>query len=467
MGMFERFEQYMESLADGLAHADRRAGLKGYCAGLMLPLSRKSVEPIAARIDPQHVSARHQSLHHFVAKSQWSDQALLTRVRERVQPLLGTEGGLYWIIDDTGFPKKGTHSVGVARQYCGQLGKQDNCQVAVSLSLASPRASVPIAYRLYLPQRWAEDAPRRAQAQVPQDIEFATKPAIALGQVREAIAQGVPPGIVLADAGYGDETAFREELTRLGLIYAVGVRPGTTVWPPGLEPLAPMAWSGRGRHPRLLRRAPGHAPTTVKALAMSLPPEAYQTVDWREGTNETLRSRFARVRVRAAHRDYWRGTPRPQEWLLIEWPEGEAEPLKYFLSTAPAQATTEQMVFVSKMRWRIERDYQELKQEFGLGHYEGRGWVGFHHHATLAIAVYGFLVAERLRTGRDVKKNTFERQAPAVSKDYVPRGTPAGAAPCIGLDHDTTHSADLLPDPPHGRMSALRRIKCTTHFLTQ
>ncbi len=301
MGMSERYLAY---LCDGLAHSDRRAGLKGYCTGLMLPLSRKSVEPIAARIDPEHVSARHQSLHHFVANSQWSDEAVLARVHDSVAPLLGAEGGWYWIIDDTGFPKKGQHSVGVARQYCGQLGKQDNCQVAVSLSLASARASVPIGYRLYLPQQWADDAARRAKAQVPEAVQFATKGQIALEQVRAAIAAGVTPGIVLADAGYGDETGFREQLTRLGPLYAVGVRPGTTVWAPGVEPLAAKAYSGRGPRPRLLRRAPGHEPSTVKALAMSLPARAYRTVRWREGTNEALRSRFARVRVRAAHRDY-------------------------------------------------------------------------------------------------------------------------------------------------------------------
>lgn len=457
MGIVEGFERYMDYLAEGLAHADRRAGLKGYCTGLMLPLSRKSVEPMAARIDPLHASARHQSLHHFVAKSQWSDEAVLDRVRDRVAPLLGADAGLYWIVDDTGFPKKGKHSVGVARQYCGQLGKQDNCQVAVSLSLASGRGSVPIAYRLYLPQDWAEDPARRAKAQVPQDVEFATKPQIALEQIRQAVAAGVQPGIVLADAGYGDETAFRDTLAQMGLLYTVGIRPATTVWPPGIEPLAPKPSSGRGRPSTLLRRAPGHEPVAVKDLAMSLGPQAYERVSWRQGTNEVLSSRFARVRVRAAHRDYNRTQVREQEWLLIEWPDGDKEPLKYFLSTAPEQASLEQMVFVAKMRWRIERDYQELKQEFGLGHYEGRGWVGFHHHATLSIAAYGFLVAERLRSGRHIKKNAFERQVPAVSEGYVARGSPAGAATCIGFDHDLTHSLDLLLDAQARRMSVLRR----------
>lgn len=456
MRIIEGFSRYMDHLAEGLAHADRRAGLEGYCTGLMLPLSRKSVEPMAARIDPLRVSARHQALHHFVARSQWSDEAVLQRVREWVAPLLGADGGLYWIVDDTGFPKRGRHSVGVARQYCGQLGKQDNCQVAVSLSLANARGSVPIAWRLYLPKDWAEDPARRARAQVPPEVEFATKSQIALEQIRQALACAVKPGIVLADAAYGDETAFRDELTRLGLLYAVGIRPGTTVWAPGTEPLTPKKRSGRGRPSTSLRRGPGHEPVTVKDLAMSLGADAYQQVCWREGTNDVLRSRFARVRVRAAHRDYWRSQTREPEWLLIEWPKGEKEPLKYFLSTAPVQASIEQMVFVTKMRWRIERDYQELKQEFGLGHYEGRGWIGFHHHATLSIAVYGFLVAERLRTGRNVKKNAFERQAPAVSESYVARGSPAGAAACTRFDSDATHPSDLLPDASARRVSVLR-----------
>jgi SRSO17 transposase len=467
MEINDRFDQYLEGLVEGLAHADRRAGLKGYCTGLMLPLARKSVEPIAARLDPGHVSARHQALHHFVAKSQWSDEAVLSRVLQAVLPHLIDDTGLYWIVDDTGFPKKGRHSVGVARQYCGQLGKQDNCQVAVSLSLASMRGSVPISYGLYLPLDWAGDEGRRAKAQVPQSVAFATKPQISLTQIRSALAQGVQPGIVLADAGYGDETAFRDELSDMGLLYAVGVRPGTTVWAPGVTPLAPKAWSGRGRRPTLLRRAPGHEPCTVKALALSVPQHDYREVSWRQGTNEMLSSRFAAVRVRAAHRDYWLSEQRAEEWLLIEWPAGDLEPLKYFMSTAPEQATIEQLVFVTKMRWRIERDYQELKQEFGLGHYEGRGWTGFHHHATLTIAAYGFLVAERLRTGQAVKKNTVARQVPALSDDYVPRGSPSGSTAYIGLDRHAAHSPDIPPDSNVESLPLLRKRQRGPNFVTQ
>lgn len=431
MNAAQEFNRYIEHLSEGLGHADRHAGLSGYCTGLMLPLSRKSVEPMAARVDPLHASARHQALHHFVAKSEWSDASVMARVRDWVIPALGLDGGRYWIIDDTGFPKKGKHSVGVARQYCGQLGKQENCQVAVSLSLASVRGSLPIAYQLYLPKDWASDAARRETTGIPKEITFATKPEIALTQIRQAIDQGVPMGVVLADAGYGDETAFRDGITALGMLYAVGIRPGTTVWAPGTAPLPPKAWSGRGRRPIKLRREPGNEPITVKALAMALEPQAWSTIIWREGTNSELSGRFTALRVRPAHRDYLATEMRAQEWLLIEWPEGDDEPAKYFFTTAPEEATLEQMVFVTKMRWRIERDYQELKQEFGLGHYEGRGWRGFHHHATLSIAAYGFLMAQRLKANSsDVcgKKNFVQCQVPGVPKDYIPRGSPARPA---------------------------------------
>jgi len=327
------------------------------------------------------------------------------------------------------FPKKGKHSVGVARQYCGQLGKQDNCQVAVSLSLASTQGSIPIAYQLYLPKDWAADPQRRKTAGVPEDLAFATKPEIALAQMRQAISSGVRRGVVLADAGYGDETAFRDGITDLGMLYAVGIRPATTVWAPGTAPLPPKPWVGRGVRPTRLRREPGHEPLAVKALAMALPPEVFSTVTWREGTNAPLASRFAALRVRPAHRDYLGIESRPEEWLLIEWPDGETEPTKYFLSTAPSDATTEQLVFVTKMRWRIERDYQELKQEFGLSHYEGRGWQGFHHHATLCVAAYGYLVAQRLSHSGS-KKNFARPETPALPQNYVPRGSRTSAAPC-------------------------------------
>ena len=362
---------------------------------------------------------------------------MLLRVCLWVVPKMDFSDGGWWIIDDTGFPKQGRHSVGVARQYCGMLGKQDNCQVAVSVSLACEAASVPVAWQLYLPREWADDEARCEKAGVPKQIEFATKPTIALRQIEHLLAQGAPGHCVLADAGYGIDTAFRERLTELGLPYVVGITGSVTVWAPGSEPLPAPAYSGRGRVPVRLARDAQHRPQSVKQLACELTPQHWHNVTWREGTNAKLSSRFARVRVRAAHRDNWRRELRALQWLLIEWPDGDSEPLKYWLSTLSEDTSLERMVYEAKMRWRIERDYQDLKQDLGLSHYEGRGWRGFHHHASLSIAAYGFLLAQRLQHPDEIggKKNSAERQMPALPTHYKPRGSPPGAAPRPIVDH--------------------------------
>jgi SRSO17 transposase len=320
---------------------------------------------------------------HFVGEGRWSDERVLAKVREMVLPAIERHGPIEaWIIDDTGFPKKGTHSVGVARQYCGQLGKQDNCQVAVSLSLANAHASLPVAYRLYLPESWASDTARRKKAGVPEEIGFQTKPEIALDQIRAACTAGLPRGVVLMDAGYGTHIDLREAVTALGLPYIAGILSNTTVWAPGTGPLPPKPYvPGRGRPTKQLRRDAEHQPVKVKDLAFSLPAKLWRTITWREGTNVPLKSRFARLRIRIAHRDFNRSEPWPEEWLLIEWPKGEKEPTKYWLSTLPENIGFARLIDLAKLRWRIERDYQELKQEVGLGHFEGRGWRGFHHHA--------------------------------------------------------------------------------------
>lgn len=298
--MGEWFDRYLDHLSAGLEHLDRYAGLKGYCTGLMLPLARKSIEPMAARVDPLHASARHQALHHFVAKAEWSDLEMLRRVFQWVIPQMDFSRGGWWIIDDTGFPKKGKHSVGVTRQYCGMLGKQDNCQVAVSVSLACDQGSVPVAWQLYLPEDWAVDPGRRQQAGVPEDLRFVTKTQIALSQLRALLADKAPHHCVLADAGYGVDTAFRQALSDMGLLYAVGVTSAVSVWPPGVEPLPPKPYSGAGRPPVMPRRTVKRQPMSVKALALSLPTQAFQTIRWRKGTNEPLVGRFAALRVRHA-----------------------------------------------------------------------------------------------------------------------------------------------------------------------
>jgi SRSO17 transposase len=418
-----RFDRYVERLAEAVGHADRRGPLEAYLTGLLLPGERKSVEPMAARIDPRHVSQAHQSMHHFVANAPWADREVLAVARDHALRQLERHAPVgAWVVDDTSIPKKGTHSVGVARQYCGALGKQDNCQVAVSVSLANRTMSVPAAWRLYLPEKWAKDPRRRAAGGVPSDVVFLEKWRIALEEIDALRAEDLPPAPIVSDAGYGDITAFREGLTERGFSYALGIKGSTSLWPPGEQPLEPKRRSRLGRPPTLLRRRRHHKPVSARDLADQIPHKAWKTVRWREGTKGTMRSRFAALRVRPAHRDELRTEARPVEWLLIEWPAGANEPTKYWLSTVPDDVELTELVSLAKIRWRIERDYEELKDELGLDHYEGRGWRGFHHHGTLCMAAYAFLAAER---GRLSPPQAVAFLKPAsLPKGFVPRGSP-------------------------------------------
>jgi SRSO17 transposase len=372
------------------------------------------------------VRRMHQSLHHVVADAPWNDQEMLAQVRRQVLPTMQKHGPVVaWIIDDTGFPKQGKHSVGVARQYCGQLGKSDNCQAAVSLSVSTWNSSLPVAWRVYLPEVWCQDRQRCQEAGVPKEVSFQTKPEIALEQIRQAIEEQVPVGVVLADAGYGKGTEFRTALTQRRLQYIVGIESNATVWGPGQHPLpAPPRKPGRGAPPKRLQRSTDHQPISVKQLAFDLPASAWKEIEWRQGSQGVLRSRFAVVRVRPAHRDYKRTEPHPEEWLLIEWPQGTSEPTKYWLSTLPEKTSLKALVKMAKHRWIIERDYEELKQELGLGHYEGRGWRGFHHHATLCIAAYGFLVAERNRFSPSARVGHVGLSVPEPPPGFRLRGSP-------------------------------------------
>ena len=446
-----RFATYVEGLTSVIGHADRAVPLRDYCMGLLAAEGRKSVEPMAAVTAPAGVSAQHQKLLHFVANAPWSDERMLAKVRAMVVPEIERHGPIEaWIIDDTSFPKQGSHSVGVHHQYCGQLGKQANCQVVVTLSIANHHASLPIAYRLYLPQEWAEDAARRKKAHVPKAIKFKTKPQIALEQIREACAAGVPRGVVLMDASYGSNSALRTNVSALGLSYVAGIVPTVKV----------RAVSDGGVAEQRI---------SVKELALGLPKHAWRTITWREGSNKRLRSRFARVQVRTA--PIRRAAERREETLLIEWPEGEAEPTKYWLSTLDKKISFRRLVDIAKMRWRIERDYQELKQEIGLGHYEGRGWLGFHHHGTLCIATYGFLISERetippsgLRSSRMITK-------PAIPSGYRPRGA-ANPAPTSRpqLDRDNPSQIDHRDRSNSATMPVLRaqlHTKRTSCSMTQ
>ena len=268
------------------------------------------------------------------------------------------------------------------------------------------------------------DPERRARAGVPEEVGFETKPEIALRQIRQAQVEGVPPGAVLGDAGYGVETGFRAAIAGMDLTYVLGVQSSASLWPPGEAPLPVPPYGGRGRPPTRVQRTPGHQPVSAKKLAEGLPARAWRTVTWREGSRTALASRFVALRVRPAHRDQTRSEPWPEEWLLIEWPKGAAEPAKYWLSNLPPRTALRELVHTAKARWLIERDYQELKQEIGLGHYEGRGWRGFHHHASLCIAAYGFLVAERCLFP---PRRRFARRrlaAPALPEGFRPRGAP-------------------------------------------
>ncbi len=445
-----RFAAFVEQLTSVIGHADRAVPLRDYCVGLLAADGRKSVEPMAAVTAPAGISAQHQKLLHFVASAPWSDKRVLAKIREMVVPTIERHGPIEaWIIDDTAFPKQGTHSVGVHHQYCGQLGKQANCQVVVTLSIANRHASLPIAYRLYLPEEWADDAARRKKAHVPREITFKTKPQIALEQIRDACKAGVPRGIALMDASYGSNSALRIGVSALGLAYVAGIVSTVKV---------------RAVHDRVATER-----MSVKKLALSLPKHVWRTITWREGTADRLRSRFARIQVRTAP---IRGAARrAEETLLIEWPEGEAEPTKYWLSTLDKNISFRHLVDIAKMRWRIERDYQDLKQEIGLGHYEGRGWPGFHHHGTLCIAAYGFLVSERETIPPSEPRYSGRLTKPAIPSGYRPRGAPDPAAtPRSQLDRDRAPSVDRRDRQNAATMPVLRtqlQTKHATQLMTQ
>lgn len=413
-----RFSAYVTELAEVIGHEDRIGPLRDYCIGLVMPIERKSVEPMATVTAPERVAAQHQSLLHFVGQSPWVDERVLAKVRQLVLPAVERRGPIKaWIIDDTSFAKQGPHSVGVAKQYCGEYGKERNCQVAVSLSLANHHASLPVAFQLYLPKEWAEDEVRRRKTGVPEHIRFKSKQEIALDQIRWACAAGLPRGVVLIDADYGRNARLRMALAAMDLTYSVAIQTSPLVWRPGTGPQPDKGgpkWGRRGE-PNVL---------SVKQLALNLPAQAWQRIEWREGVAGVLSSRFARLRVRMAHRDATADTA--MEWLLIEWPDGEEKPTKYWLSNLPEDIAFRDLVDITKLRWRIERDYLELKQEVGLRHYEGRGWRGFHHHATLCIAAYGFLIAERETIPPSGPVRALFKK-PAVPEDYRPRGAAAAA----------------------------------------
>lgn len=402
----QNFMAYLDRLTAAVGHADRHEPLRVYLEGLLLPGERKSVEPMAARIDPRNVQARHQSMHHFVASAPWDAQEIMKAARDYALEEFAYHGGIEaWILDDTAYPKKGKHSVGVGRQYCGVLGKQDNCQVAVTVSLANELMSVPAAYRLYLPQDWADDRARRRVAGIPDEVVFQTKTQIALDEIDRLVADGVAKAPVVMDAFYGRATELRDEIAKRGMQYVAAIREDTTVYMAG--------------------RVGGRDPIAVKHLATRLPKSAWRSVWWRHGTKGDMRSRFALLRVRAAKKEPGQKEERPLEWLLIEWPTSEPAPVKYWLCNLPTGTRISKMVNLAQMRWRVERDYEELKGELGLDHYEGRGWLGFHHHGALCIAAYAFLTAERARLSPP-RPLSFLGPV-SLPQGFRPRGSPRAA----------------------------------------
>ena len=383
-----RLEEFAAEMFEPLARKDQRRQGGVYLRGLMLDGKRKSIEPMAARLE----DGDEQCLQQFVNQSPWSAGAVRERLAVRMSAEIAPEA---WVIDDTGFPKFGRMSVGVARQYCGALGKVSNCQVGVSVSAATPQASCPIDWRLYLPEEWGDD-PRRQACRVPESVGHQPKWKLALEMLDELVGWGVEPAPVLGDAAYGDITEFRLGLEQRDLEYVLDVKGATSALSESATPEQP-AWSGRGRPPAPRYRRPF---STLADLAQAAGEQACVEVCWREGTRGPMRSRFVCLRVRPANvklRNADPGAELPGCWLLAEWPEGKDAPTDFWLSNLPAETPIERLVALAKLRWRVEQDYRELKDALGLDHFEGRSWPGWQHHVTLVSVAHGFLTTERLR----------------------------------------------------------------------
>jgi len=393
----ERLTTFLEDLLAPLGRKERRHWARIYVQGLLLDGERKSIEPMADRIPGADV----QALRQFVGQSPWAVEAVQRQLARKVVDLLSNPE--VWILDETSFPKAGDHSVGVARQYCGALGKVANCQVAVTLHWSSADASCPLGWRLYLPQAWIEDEERAREVKLPEDLVHRSQTELALELIDQMLSWEVPRLPVVGDSAYGNNYEFREHLRRRQLSYVMAVEPTTVVWTqdPNAVPVPPSPPTGRPRRYPPLASTP--APQDLATVAKRLPKRAWKKVTWREGTRGPQRSRFAKLKVWAAHG--WRAQMHPQrvaEWLLVEWPEGDTEPTKYWLAhLGPGSPGLRRLVTIAHARWRIEMDYRELKEELGLDHFEGRHWLGWHHHVTLVTLAYAFLRFEQAR----LKKN--------------------------------------------------------------
>jgi SRSO17 transposase len=374
-----------------LVRCDQRAKGEQYVRGLLLEGRRKSIQPMAARLP----DGDEEGLQHFITDSPWDDVPVRRRLARRMSAEIEPEG---WIVDDTGLPKDGRFSPGVAHQYCGALGKTANCQVLVSVNAAGDRASCPLDWRLFLPASWDQDQQRRRRARIPEALRHAPKWQLALEIIDQLLTWGLERRVVQADGGYGDITAFRTGLEERELEYVVQVKGGqTSAQPADAVPVAP-AYRGRGRPP--VARYPD-TPQSVRDLVLAAGRDQVRTVAWREGDRGPLVSRFIALRVRPANRSIQRDQDGvlPERWLLAEWPDEHDEPVKYWLSNLPPQTAIASLVRLAKLRWRVEHDYRELKQCLGLDHYEGRTFRGLHHHLTCVTVAHAFLTTQRLSRG--------------------------------------------------------------------
>jgi SRSO17 transposase len=385
----KELEAFADELTAGLGRRERRAALQQYLHGLLLEGERKAITPMAARMtDENDAPALRQRLQQAVVVAEWDTAVVFQRIARRL--VAGLPKLEAYVIDDTGFPKQGEHSVGVARQYSGTLGRVDRCQVAPSLHVASEYASGCIGMQLYLPEAWASNEVRRRKASVPESVGFTTKWRLAVEMLERAQEWGLPNYVVLADAGYGEVGDFRRELERLGLSYVVGIPAELAFWPPGSNPKVPE-YSGRGRRPTQARD-PQQSPMSARALVAHA---QLRKVTWRSGSKGMQSARFAALRVRTAHGWTKSKPPGDEQWLLIEATNSDKRPYKFYLSNLPPNTSAKQLVRLAKMRWRVERDYRELKEELGLDHFEGRTWNGFHHHVALCCAAHAFLATRR------------------------------------------------------------------------
>lgn len=389
----ERLERFLAEMLNRLGRRDRQHWGAIYVRGLLLDGERKSVGAMVSRLP----DGNEQNLQQFVSQSPWAWEPLWRRLALKLHKVFTPTA---WIIDDTGFPKQGTHSVAVHRQYSGTLGKRANCQVAVSLHAAGPQGSSALGWRLYLPAVWAADRERRRKADVPETVLFRKKWELALDLIDLALGWGLPPRIILADAGYGDTTEFRRGLEERNLQYAVGVTSQVRVW---IKPPALVRHQRHetGRPPRRQYDYGEQKPMMARAVAEEQQ-ERFRQVTWRQGSRGPMRSRFLARRVQAAHGYVEGEAPGKEVWLLIEWPEGEPQPTKYFLCDLPRNLSVKRLVDTAHGRWRIEQDYQQMKEELGLDHFEGRSWRGWHHHVTLVMLAHAFLRLEQKRCGKKV-----------------------------------------------------------------